>query len=106
MTWWQITLDVVRTAAAVAVPVVVAIAGYWLSRRLQALETRQWLNQELIKVQAGLLPVPGATTERPNVLLHLHRWLEDAHAARRHQSQAGLRSGVLFCPPAVQFQMR
>ncbi len=51
MTWWQVALDVVRTVAAVAVPIVVAVVGYRLNRRLKLWEASQWRNQELIKAR-------------------------------------------------------
>jgi hypothetical protein len=47
----SVVLDVVKTVAAVAVPVVVAVVGYWLSRRLKLWEASQWRNQELIKAR-------------------------------------------------------
>jgi hypothetical protein len=46
-----VTLDVVRTLATVAVPVVVAVLGYRLGRRLKLWEASQWRNQELIKAR-------------------------------------------------------
>lgn len=45
------TLDVIRTIAAVAVPIIVAVVGYWLSQRLKELEANEWRNQELIKAR-------------------------------------------------------
>lgn len=48
MLWWQVVLEVVRTVAAVAVPIVVAVVGYRLNRRLKIWEASQWRNQELI----------------------------------------------------------
>ncbi len=47
----SVVLDVVKTLAAVAVPVVVAVVGYRLSRRLKLWEASQWRNQELIKAR-------------------------------------------------------
>src|SRR5882672_3058426 len=44
-------LDLVRTVAAVSVPVVVAIVGYRLNHRLKRWEASQWRNQELIKAR-------------------------------------------------------
>jgi hypothetical protein len=49
--WWQIALEVTRTVAAVAVPIVVAVVGYRLNRRLKIWEASQWRNQELIKAR-------------------------------------------------------
>lgn len=46
-------LDLVKTAAAVAVPIVVAIIGYLLSQRLKRYDAAQWRNQELIKARLG-----------------------------------------------------
>ncbi len=51
MTGLQIALDVVRTLATVAVPVVVAVLGYRLNKRLKLYEANQWRNQELIKAR-------------------------------------------------------
>lgn len=51
MTGLEIALDVARTLAAIAVPVVVAILGYRLNRRLKQWEASQWRNQELIKAR-------------------------------------------------------
>lgn len=45
------TLDIVRTVATVAVPVVVAVVGYRLGHRLKLWEASQWRNQELIKAR-------------------------------------------------------
>ena len=42
------SLDLVRTLAAVAVPIVVAVIGYWLNQRIKRYEASQWRNQELI----------------------------------------------------------
>jgi hypothetical protein len=47
----SVVLDIVKTLAAVAVPVVVAVVGYRLSRRLKLWEASQWRNQELIKAR-------------------------------------------------------
>lgn len=47
----SVVLDVVKTFAAVAVPVVVAVVGHRLSRRLKLWEASQWRNQELIKAR-------------------------------------------------------
>lgn len=47
----SVVLDVIKTLAAVAVPVVVAVVGYRLSRRLKLWEASQWRNQELIKAR-------------------------------------------------------
>ncbi|MGH3758182.1 hypothetical protein [Actinophytocola sp.] len=44
-------IDLVRTLAAVSVPIVVAVVGYQLNRRLKQLEADQWRNQELIKAR-------------------------------------------------------
>lgn len=44
-------LDLVKTLAAVAVPVVVAVVGYRLNHRLKLWEASQWRNQELIKAR-------------------------------------------------------
>jgi len=44
-------LDLVKTLAAVAVPVVVAVVGYRLNQRLKLWEATQWRNQELIKAR-------------------------------------------------------
>lgn len=44
-------LDLVKTLAAVAVPVVVAIVGYRLNQRVKQWEASQWRNQELIKAR-------------------------------------------------------
>jgi hypothetical protein len=44
-------LDLVKTLAAVAVPVVVAVIGYRLNHRLKLWEANQWRNQELIKAR-------------------------------------------------------
>jgi hypothetical protein len=46
-----VVLDVIKTLAAVAVPVVVAVIGHMLSRRLKLWEASQWRNQELIKAR-------------------------------------------------------
>ncbi len=51
MTGLQLALDLVRTLAAVAVPIVVAVLGYRLNRRLKLYEASQWRNQELIKAR-------------------------------------------------------
>ncbi|GAB3450969.1 hypothetical protein [Actinophytocola sediminis] len=47
----SVVLDVLKTLAAVAVPVVVAVVGHRLSRRLKLWEASQWRNQELIKAR-------------------------------------------------------
>jgi PAS domain-containing protein len=47
----SVLLDVVKTLASVAVPVVVAVVGHRLSRRLKLWEASQWRNQELIKAR-------------------------------------------------------
>ncbi len=57
MEWWQVTLDVVRTVATVAVPVVVAVLGYRLNRRLKLWEADQWRNQELIRARLAYYQV-------------------------------------------------
>lgn len=44
-------LDLVKTLAAVAVPVVVAVVGYRLNQRVKQWEASQWRNQELIKAR-------------------------------------------------------
>lgn len=44
-------LGLVRTLAAVAVPIVVAVIGYWLSQRIKRYEASQWRDQELIKAR-------------------------------------------------------
>lgn len=44
-------LDFIKTIATVAVPVVVAVLGHRLSRRLKLWESNQWRNQELIKAR-------------------------------------------------------
>ncbi|MFC3899003.1 hypothetical protein ACFOWZ_46690 [Lentzea rhizosphaerae] len=46
-----VVLDVVKTLAAVAVPLVVAVVGHRLTRRLKLWEASQWRNQELIKAR-------------------------------------------------------
>jgi hypothetical protein len=46
-----LVLEIIKTLAAVAVPVVVALVGYRLSRRLKLWEAGQWRNQELIKAR-------------------------------------------------------
>jgi hypothetical protein len=51
MPWWQVGLEVVKAAAAVAVPVIVAILGYRLNRRAKLWEASQWRNQELIRMR-------------------------------------------------------
>lgn len=48
LTTW---LDVIRTAAAVAVPIVVAWLAYKLNNRAKRWEANQWRNQELIKAR-------------------------------------------------------
>lgn len=47
----SVVLDVVQTLASVAVPVVVAVVGHRLTRRLKLWEASQWRNQELIKAR-------------------------------------------------------
>jgi hypothetical protein len=47
----SVVLDIVKTLASVAVPVVVAFVGHRLSRRLKLWEASQWRNQELIKAR-------------------------------------------------------
>jgi hypothetical protein len=44
-------LDLVKTLAAVSVPVVVAVVGYRLNQRIKQWEASQWRNQELIKAR-------------------------------------------------------
>jgi len=44
-------LDLIQTVAAVSVPIVVAVIGYLLNRRLKLYEASQWRNQELIKAR-------------------------------------------------------
>jgi hypothetical protein len=44
-------LDIIRTAAAVAVPVVVAWLAYRLNSRAKRWEANQWRNQELIRAR-------------------------------------------------------
>jgi hypothetical protein len=44
-------LDIVKTVAAVAVPVVVAAVGYHFNRQIKKWEANQWRNQELIKAR-------------------------------------------------------
>ncbi len=51
MTTLELTLDLIRTVATVAVPIVVAVLGYRLNRRLKLYEASQWRNQELIKAR-------------------------------------------------------
>jgi hypothetical protein len=46
-----IVLDLLRTLATIAVPVVVAVLGYRLNQRLKLWEASQWRNQELIKAR-------------------------------------------------------
>lgn len=53
MPWWQVVLEVVKAAAAVAVPVVVAVLGYRLNQRAKLWEASQWRNQELIKMRVA-----------------------------------------------------
>ncbi len=57
MQWWQVALEVTRTVAAAAVPVVVAVVGYRLNRRLKVWEASQWRNQELIKARLAYYQV-------------------------------------------------
>lgn len=47
----SVVLDLVNALAAVAVPVVVAVLGHRLNRRLKLWEASQWRNQELIKAR-------------------------------------------------------
>ncbi|WP_191876492.1 hypothetical protein [Streptomyces filipinensis] len=51
MAGMSVVLDVIKTAAAVAVPVVVVVVGHRLSMRLKLWEASQWRNQELIKAR-------------------------------------------------------
>ena len=43
--------DLIQPVAAVSVPLVVAVVGYELNRRLKQYEASQWRNQELIKAR-------------------------------------------------------
>lgn len=45
------TLEIIRTVATLAVPIVVAVLGYLLNRRLKKHDASQWRNQELIKAR-------------------------------------------------------
>jgi hypothetical protein len=47
----SVALEFVKTLATVAVPVLVAVVGHRLSRRLKMWEASQWRNQELIKAR-------------------------------------------------------
>jgi hypothetical protein len=102
----MLVLDLIKTVAAVAVPVVVAVLGYRLNHRLKDWEATQWRNQELIRAR---LQYYGQLAPQLNDLMcyltFIGRWKEltppDVIGIKRDADRLFLSVAPLFSQRAV-----
>jgi hypothetical protein len=102
----MLVLDLIKTLAAVAVPVVVAVIGYRLNQRLKLWEATQWRNQELIKARLQYYDrLAPLLNDLMCYLTFIGRWKEltppDVVALKRDTDRLFLSVAPLFSQRAV-----